>query len=222
MNPSVVDRYKNQKVAESYDSQRFESFIGRYANSLEIKEIRRLIAIAGRSEPLNLILDLPCGTGRITEFLLNAGIKVVGVDIAEEMLEQARNKLGKYLKNGQLVLELGDARSLKYEDNCFDCVTSVRFFHHFDYQDKLDILKELSRITKRHIILNFAYTSPLYAVLNGTKNLIKRIKGEPIQKKFSAEQEIQSLIKNCGLREKKRRFTFPLLSANVVLLLEKP
>lgn len=50
------------------------------------------------------ILEVGCGTGRILEYLLNTGYKVTGVDISEEMVELAREKLSFFLKSGALKL----------------------------------------------------------------------------------------------------------------------
>lgn len=51
------------------------------------------------------ILEVGCGTGRVLENLMNAGYKVTGVDISEEMLDIARQKLSFFLKSGTLRLK---------------------------------------------------------------------------------------------------------------------
>ena len=43
-----------------------------------------------------LIVDLGCGTGKITEELALAGYDMIGIDNAEEMLSIAREKLMEY------------------------------------------------------------------------------------------------------------------------------
>lgn len=40
------------------------------------------------------LLELACGTGRITGGLLNAGYWVTGIDRSESMLQEARDTLG--------------------------------------------------------------------------------------------------------------------------------
>lgn len=51
------------------------------------------------------ILEVGCGTGRILEYLMNAGYKVTGVDISEEMLDIARQRLSFFLESGTLKLK---------------------------------------------------------------------------------------------------------------------
>lgn len=51
------------------------------------------------------ILEVGCGTGRILEYLMNAGYKVTGVDISEEMLDIARQRLSFFLESGTLRLK---------------------------------------------------------------------------------------------------------------------
>jgi len=41
------------------------------------------------------VLELGCGTGRITLQLARAGLTVTGIDISTEMLDQARRKLAR-------------------------------------------------------------------------------------------------------------------------------
>src|SRR5690242_4496580 len=44
-------------------------------------------------------LDLACGTGKSTEPLLRRGYSVVGCDISEEMIRQARRKLPEHAES---------------------------------------------------------------------------------------------------------------------------
>ena len=42
--------------------------------------------------PGNIVLDLACGTGTLTEVLASLGYDMIGVDGSEEMLAEAMNK----------------------------------------------------------------------------------------------------------------------------------
>jgi SAM-dependent methyltransferase len=59
------------------------------------------------------IVDIGCGTGRLTEPLCRKGAEVHGVDIAPAMLEVAEAKLGGC--DGDWKLSVGDARELPVE-----------------------------------------------------------------------------------------------------------
>src|SRR5207248_1931426 len=82
--------------AEAYDRVRFTGPIGRAIDALEKRAFRKALRDARcvLSEPS--VLDIPCGTGRITELLLEQGLTVLGGDISEPMIEIARGKLAEY------------------------------------------------------------------------------------------------------------------------------
>src|SRR3989442_1673113 len=86
----VTVRYQDTDVAEAYDRQRFHSPRGRYNNW----RLRRLLnkVLEGLS-PGSVVLDIPCGTGRIDNWLLNASLRVIAADISMEMLAVARQKV---------------------------------------------------------------------------------------------------------------------------------
>ncbi|MEZ9302310.1 malonyl-[acyl-carrier protein] O-methyltransferase BioC [Vibrio breoganii] len=65
------------------------------------------------------ILDVGCGTGYLTEKLLQRGAEVVALDLSDKMLDQARLRCGK-----QVTYYLGDAEALPFADDSFDYVVS--------------------------------------------------------------------------------------------------
>ena len=50
------------------------------------------------------ILEVGCGTGRVLKYLAEAGCKIFGVDISEDMLKIAKGKLGEYIASGKVRL----------------------------------------------------------------------------------------------------------------------
>lgn len=62
--------------------------------ALYIREIFKRHGIAS-----NIILDLACGTGKISFELAKAGFEVIGVDVSPDMLSQAMSKLGSKADN---------------------------------------------------------------------------------------------------------------------------
>src|SRR6516164_8721300 len=69
------------------------------------------------------VLDVACGTGNLAVPAARAGAQVTGVDIAPNLLEQARQRAA-----GQGLLatfEEGDAEQLAYTDGKFDVVMSM-------------------------------------------------------------------------------------------------
>ena len=80
--------------------------------------VRRLGFAAGTR-----ILDVACGTGNLALPAARAGASVTGVDIATNLLDQARTRAA---TEGVLVkFDEGDAERLPYPDASFDAVISM-------------------------------------------------------------------------------------------------
>ena len=78
-----------------------------------------LSAVAGSGR----VLDLGCGSGRLTVALARAGAAVTGIDTSRERLEQARRRAGEAGVELQLV-EADLDEPLPFEDGSFDAATS--------------------------------------------------------------------------------------------------
>ncbi len=69
------------------------------------------------------VLDVACGTGNLAIPAAKAGAMVTGVDIASNLLEQARERAKREGVNAQF--DEGDAEQLPYPDASFDLVVSM-------------------------------------------------------------------------------------------------
>lgn len=69
------------------------------------------------------VLDVACGTGNTAIPLARRGCVVTGVDIAPNLLEQARERAA--AEGLEILFDEGDAESLPYESEGFDAVVSV-------------------------------------------------------------------------------------------------
>ena len=107
------DFYKDKNVVKDYDKERFHT--GKWTKEyLDILE-RGFCAKYSKGQ----ILDIACGTGRMS-FLE----KYTGVDISNEMLQQAR----KLHPNKDFLKD--DATMLAFPDNSFETVIALRLFMH--------------------------------------------------------------------------------------------
>ena len=97
--------------------------------------------------PNKEILDIGCGAGTITlsfASYVSRG-RVVGMDRASEMLEQARFAVKqRQLSNVEFVT--GDANALDYPDGSFDIVHCHQVLQHVN--DPVGVLKEMRRVAK--------------------------------------------------------------------------
>ncbi len=78
-----------------------------------------------RPEP-ERVLDVGCGTGLGTLFLSREfpHARVRGIDISEEMIREAKSKVG-LDPEGRIAFRVADAADLPYDDDSFDLVAQI-------------------------------------------------------------------------------------------------
>jgi 2-polyprenyl-3-methyl-5-hydroxy-6-metoxy-1,4-benzoquinol methylase len=74
-------------------------------------------------KPGSRVLDVACGTGNVSLPAAHAGAVVTGVDIATNLLEQARKRAAD--ENLNIRFDEGDAEDLPYADGEFDIVVTM-------------------------------------------------------------------------------------------------
>ena len=90
------------------------------------------------------VLDVACGTGNLALPLARQGCIVTGVDIAPNLLEQARERAA--AENLTVTFDEGDAEQLPYADASFDAVVSM-FGAMFAPRPEV-VASELARVVK--------------------------------------------------------------------------
>jgi len=99
-------------------------------------------------KPGSLVLDVGCGTGASAlpaAEIVGAEGKVIGVDLAEKLLERARAKAAER-QRANVEFRLGDMTALGFPDSSFDAVVSV--FSIFFIPDMEAQVRELWRMVK--------------------------------------------------------------------------
>jgi 2-polyprenyl-3-methyl-5-hydroxy-6-metoxy-1,4-benzoquinol methylase len=91
------------------------------------------------------VLDIGCGNARDITPILRAGARIVGVDLSEGMIQQARMDLAA-AGHGDVDLAVGDATQLKYLTASFDKVLCSEVIEHIPDADAA--VSEMSRVLK--------------------------------------------------------------------------
>lgn len=129
------------EIEESAVAQRFSKAASKYN---KLASIQHTIAQQGLNNlPRELsgdALDIGCGTGVHTHTLSTRGLNAVGVDIADGMLEQARNTFP------QLVFKNGSAQALPICDCSIDIAYSSMALQWVNDPEKVG--RELYRVLK--------------------------------------------------------------------------
>lgn len=96
-------------------------------------EIAAVFALTGLTGKLD-VLDLPCGPGRHSLALARAGHRVVGVDLTEAYVEEARERLAREPRL-RAELTVGDMREFRRESG-FDLVLNL--FTSFGFYEDIE------------------------------------------------------------------------------------
>jgi SAM-dependent methyltransferase len=91
------------------------------------------------------ILEYGCGPGGYSFSLAKSGAKVVGIDISEVAVKQARDTARMENVEGSIEFLVMDAENLMFKDNYFDIVCGTGVLHHLDVGRAFS---EISRVLK--------------------------------------------------------------------------
>lgn len=152
-------RGKKEQIADMFDAiaPRYD-FLNRVL-SAGIDRIWRKKAVSWLSEhEPRRILDIATGTADLAiEALRLNPEKVVGVDIAEEMLNRGREKLRRLQLDDRIQLQQGDAERLPFSDSQFDAALVAFGVRNFEALQKG--LRDIYRVLKPEgtlVILEFS------------------------------------------------------------------
>jgi predicted TPR repeat methyltransferase len=207
------EHYKSHRVAAEYDKRRFSSISGRVFNYLEKRMVGK--CFQGAAKPQKIV-DVPCGTGRLAEALLKQGHSVHGVDISDEMLHVARQRLDVY--GSRFTTEVADVKHLPAEVPTYDGALCARVLMHFTLDQQIEFLIGVARLSRSVVVINHSLDSGYQRFRRGFKRLLGHQESalHPVSNK-----DIKVLLKNAGLREVKRRRLLPIISEAVYIVAEK-
>lgn len=209
----ATQHYKNVKVAREYDHVRFSSPAGRVFNSREKRIIQECFQDLPRD---TIVLDMPCGTGRLAEAILESGLKVHGADISAEMLDVANERFASY--GDRFTTEVIDAFKLTGSERQFDVALCARVLMHFPLETQIEFLRGVGSITRKRIVINHSLSSPYQRFRRWIKKLLghQQSAGYPI-----TNDEIKRLLAESGFTEVRRRRINALISEAVYIVAEK-
>jgi len=121
--------YSRPGVVAHYDAMRFGSAGGRYVNDLELRCVLEYLAQLDRG---SAILDLPCGTGRLSRALRDAGFScITAADASPPMLDAFRHAVPDVAVSRQ------DAFATDFPAAHFDAIVALRFLFHTPQASRL-------------------------------------------------------------------------------------
>lgn len=208
--------WKSKTVAEHYDERRFTSLGGRLYDRMEKRAVALCLDVAHKISPIDTVLDLACGTGRMSEFLASRGNRLVCGDISEEMIGVAKRRLASAGYGTVPFLKL-DIYQTGQPSGAFDCVSAFRLFQHLTSEQRARALREMARVSRRFVLVNVMYTSTYYGAIRKLRLAL----GRYTTRYTSTQSEIDQELGFAGLRVIESVFTQPGFNGNRVLLMEK-
>jgi len=207
----IKEQYNSSAAADRYA----EYFKGSLRHRRKDQREKRCIARGLSQVPRgSLVLDLPCGTGRMYPLLKDLDLHVVEADSSPYMVDHARRKAEESgLSGGQKQdrFLVSDIFHTGFENRQFDAVICNRLFHHFpDSQTRQQALRELARICSGPIVVSFFSI----AATDALKFLYKKyILNKTIQDRIPiGPRQFSKDIQACGLRIERWILPRPLLS----------
>ena len=199
-----ADHYHDRAIATNYDRQRFSSLAGRLFNWLERRLIRRCFADLPRT---SAIVDVPCGTGRLAEVLLEAGFAVTGLDISQSMLDVASQRLRRFGSQFQAVVV--DGRKLPESGLSFDAALCARVLMHFPLDEQREFLRSVASIAGQRVV----FTQGMDTAYHRLRRRLKRLLGNQAPAVYPlTPSDLQSLVASAGLRIVRRHAVLPVVS----------
>jgi ubiquinone/menaquinone biosynthesis C-methylase UbiE len=181
--------------------------------TLERRHVAR--ALKQCQPPPAVLLDVPCGTGKLAKVLATMETEVVGADLSTAMIELAR---GAYPTSRFHGFACGSAEQLPFRTAAFDTVVCLRLMHLVPPASRRNITKELARVTSRHVIVSFGVLTSFQLFRLKIRRAIVRGTSAPHPVRFA---DLQTEIEEAGLHITQWRRILPALSCEYLLTLEK-
>ncbi len=139
---SKFSDYWNYRLPKHADLNKYDFWLeGKLENGKNIKQA----------------LDLGCGNGDDTKFLMNNGYSVVSVDFSE----YSNDKVSKINKGNTFYFDMSETHSWKvFPNEFFNVVVANLSLHYFDDKTTKEIMKQINRI--------LTHGGKLYARVNTT------------------------------------------------------
>ena len=175
--------FLNSDIANNYDAY-YQTEVGRKIDEIEKNIISELLpAVSGIS-----MLELGCGSGHWTQFFVEKGFKVTGVDISEAMLDIAKQK------NIDAQFMLADCANLPFANNSFCFIATITMLEFVNDIDK--VIKEIYRVLKKggYLVIGSLNADSVIATKKSTDEIFKYAKFmsiADIKAKFNQLQLLQ-------------------------------
>ena len=196
--------------ARDYQRYRFRSWDQAWVNWREQRLVAKLLMdceLAGST-----VLDIPCGYGRFFPLLTRLGITVTNADVDPDMVRLATQQPSLSSPRRGVCANI---LALPFADQSVDAVLCVRLFHHrFCKAERLQMLRELARVSRRFVLISFYRLTPVHA-------LARHWRGSRGRLQMLSLLQIQNLALASGLHIHQVRSLLRFCHAQTLVVLRK-
>lgn len=201
----------NREDVKHYERTRYSKPDQWLINLIEQRIVKRFIKY--HNLPSGHVLDIPCGFGRFSPIFIEYGMKVTSADISHAMVERTRDKV--FSGERACNFLVASVKKLPFKEDSFDLCFTARLLHHnFTREERINILRELGRVSKRFVIVTM-YRENFFHKLTRKLRRLQRVIV------MLSPDEMEEEVKESGLRILKKEIVLPLVHSQVFLLLEK-
>lgn len=168
------------KIAQAYSDE----FFADTSDIPIINELTKRLPKGAR------VLDLGCGPGQFTKYLVDQGLVAEGVDISDEMLAIARARVPK------VTFRKMDMRKLEYPDHTFDGILAAYSIIHIPAAELPGVFAGIRRVIRPN-----GYV--LFIAQQGEPDQIRDeplAKGEKIFVNFFSKERLNSALIQAGFK----------------------
>ena len=184
-------------TTESFD--RWARFYDPFLALFRLKGVRRETVGMSRVRPEDRVLDVCTGTGDVALEFARRCESVVGIDLSAGMLAVARQKD----KEDKVCFLQMDATRLDFADREFDVSAISLALHDMPPQVREKVLREMTRVTKRKIVI-VEYRPSQNSVLRALYISFISLYESKYFPEF-ARSDFRGLLARCGLRAEKQK-----------------
>jgi SAM-dependent methyltransferase len=208
----VAEHYDARWGYRHFDAERYERRrYGSWGRRLNLRLTERAIARALAGVPAGgLVLDAPCGTGILSEFLRRRGFRVLGADISPAMLAVARQR-GAALGHVRADLERPPCRP-----QSVDAVVSSRFMMHLPPDTRTRMFRTMADLARGPVIATVCHPYTWKSFQRGVR---RRLGGSAKRSPRLTRSELATEATSAGLEIERIIPVLPLLSEVWVVVL---
>lgn len=184
--------------------------VNRWLGGIDLSQ-RAIDRLDDGERPVRTMLDVGTGAADIPLALIARArtnghdLQVVGLDSRPEVLAAAATMDRAVTSTDGLELQVGDGRSLPYDDDAFDLAHTSLAVHHLEPAEAVAFVREMVRVARHGVVINdltrgrFLYLGAWLLAHVATTNRYTRHDGPLSVRRAYTPDELVSLLEQAGL-----------------------